>query len=397
MAPAPGPQMLARGVLVIRWALLVWMTVLAVSGAPGLPPVALRVATVLVAVGWTVVLTVRLPGWSLPLLGIDLLVAVAVAVIGIRYPSFSTVYPAMAALQWGTARGVVGGVAAGVVIGAALIAARLWTGLLPAATGVAGAVRMAADPVNVVLAGGGFGFVATLLRRSADDLRAAQAAEVRARENAARLTERESLGRQIHDSVLQALALVHKRGRELAEHERVPGPDVARLADLAAAQERALRALILRPPEPPLGDDGARSLRAALEAAAAQVAGDLDVQVTAVGQTMLPAAHVRELRAAVEQALRNVVEHADAAHAWVFVDADDAEVAVTIRDDGRGFVFDEQRLRAAGKYGLLRSIRGRVTELGGTTRIEAMPGRGTELELRVPRPVDSRPRAQEQR
>ena len=396
MAPAPGPQMLARGVLVIRWALLVWMTVLAVSGAPQLPPVALRVTTLLVVVAWTVVVTARLPGWSPPLLLGDLLVAVAVAVIGIRYPAFATVYPAMAALQWGTARGVAGGVAAGAVVGTALVLTRLWTGFMPEVTGVARVVRTAADTVNVVLAGGGFGFVATLLRRSADDLRAAQAAEVRARENAARLTERESLGRQIHDSVLQALALVHKRGRELAERERVPGPDVARLADLAAAQERTLRALILRPPGEASGDNGASSLRAALETAAAQVAGEIDVQVTAVGETMLPAAHVRELRAAVEQALHNAVEHANAAHVWVFVDSDDAEVAVTIRDDGRGFVFDEQRLRDAGKYGLLRSIRGRVTELGGTTRIDAAPGRGTELELRVPRPADVRPRAQEQ-
>src|ERR687891_1913312 len=113
MAPASGPQMLARGVLVIRWALLVWMTVLAVSGAPQLPPVALRVTTLLVVVAWTVVVTARLPGWSPPLLLGDLLVAVAVAVIGIRYPAFATVYPAMAALQWGTARGVSGGVAAG--------------------------------------------------------------------------------------------------------------------------------------------------------------------------------------------------------------------------------------------------------------------------------------------
>src|ERR687891_1729554 len=95
MAPASGPQMLARGVLVIRWALLVWMTVLAVSGAPQLPPVALRVATVLVAVAWTVVLTARLPGWSLPLLVGDLLVAVAGGGIWLRYPAVATAYPAV--------------------------------------------------------------------------------------------------------------------------------------------------------------------------------------------------------------------------------------------------------------------------------------------------------------
>jgi signal transduction histidine kinase len=384
--PASVAQTLARGVLVVRWALLLWMIVLALSGAARLPPLALRVAVVLLAIAWTLVLTTRHPAASLPLLLGDLVVAVTVAVTGIRYPSFATVYPAMAALQWGAARGVGGGVLAAAVVGAAMIVARLSTGLLPEAAGVGRMVRTAADAVNLVLAGGGLGFVATLLRRSASDLRAAQAAEVRARERAARLTERESLGRQIHDSVLQVLALVHKRGRELAERDQVPGPEVARLAELAAAQERTLRALILRPPDEVPGDNGSVSLRAALEAASAQVSGDLDVQVTAIGETKLPAQLVRELRAAVEQALHNVVEHAGAHHAWIFVDEDDSQVVVTIRDDGRGFVYDERRLRDAGKYGLLRSIRGRVTELGGTAHIDTAPGRGTEVELRVPRP-----------
>jgi signal transduction histidine kinase len=276
-------------------------------------------------------------------------------------------------------------VVAGFVVAAVLVAARLVTGALAELRGVAPVVRMATDAVNLVLAGGGFGFVATLLRRSAAELQAAQAAQVRSRERAARLTERERLGRQIHDSVLQVLALVHKRAREMADRDHVPAPDVARLADLAAAQERTLRALILRSPEEPVRADGSLSLRAELEAASAQVAGDLDVQVTAVGEAMLPAAHVGELRAAVEQALHNVVHHSGAAHAWVFVDDDDTDVVITVRDDGRGFVYDEEQLRAAGKYGLLRSIRGRVTELGGTTRIDTEPGRGTELELRVPR------------
>lgn len=388
-APASGPQMLATGVLAIRWALVAWMVVLASSAVPDLPPIGLRFAVIALAGGLAVAHTVRRPAWSPPLLAADLAVTLVVAVTGIAYRGFTTVYPVLTALQWGAALGTGGGLVAGGVIGLVLIAARLWTGTLPDATGLGLTVRTAADAVNMVLAGGGLGYVATLLRRSADDLRAAQDAEVAARERAARLTERESLGRQIHDSVLQVLTLVHKRGRELAQHEQVPGPQVAGLADLAGAQERALRALILRPPEEPSGsgDDQATSLRAALEAAVAQMTGELDVQVAAVGESLLPAAHVRQVRAAVEQALRNVVQHAQATHAWVFVDDEDDAVVVTVRDDGRGFVYDEQRLRTDGKYGLLRSIGGRVRELGGTARVATAPGKGTEVELRVPHPT----------
>jgi signal transduction histidine kinase len=382
-APAFGPQMLATGVLVIRWALVAWMIVLSLSGAPGLPPAPLRAGTVALAAGVTLAHTLRRPAWSAPLLLADLAVTLVVAVTGIRYVSFATVYPVTTALHWGAARGVGGGLIAGGAVSAALISARLWTGLLPDARGPALLVRTAADLVNLALAGGGLGYVATLLRRSAGELHEAQAAEVAARERAARLTERESLGRQIHDSVLQVLTLVHKRGRELAEREQVPGPEVARLAELAAAQERTLRSLILRPPDELAA--ATVSLRVALESAAEQIDGSLDVQVTAVGESLLPAWQVQQVCAAVEQALQNVVQHAEARHAWVFIDDEDNEVVVTIRDDGRGFVYDEAQLRANGKYGLLRSIRGRVSELGGTTRIDSAPGRGTELELRLPR------------
>lgn len=386
MRPATGPQMLATGVLVIRWALIGWMVVLALSRAPDLPPVGLRVAVIALATGVAALHSARRPAWSPPLLLVDLAVTLVVAVVGIRFRSFATVYPAMTALQWGAALGLAGGLTAGGIVGLALIMARLWTGTLPQATGLGLTVRTAADAVNMVLAGGGVGYVATLLRRSAHDLRTAQDAEVRARERAARLTERESLGRQIHDSVLQVLTLVHKRGRELAQHAQVPGAEVSKLAELAAAQERTLRSLILRPPDEAQADRSTVSLRTALEVAAERFAGNVDVQVTAVGKSPLPAAHVEQIKAAVEQALHNVVQHAHASHAWVFVDDEDDMVAVTVRDDGHGFVYDEEQLRADGKYGLLRSICGRITELGGTTRIATAPGHGTELEMRVPRP-----------
>jgi signal transduction histidine kinase len=96
---------------------------------------------------------------------------------------------------------------------------------------------------------------------------------------------------------------------------------------------------------------------------------------------------VGEIGAAVEQALHNVVRHAQAEHAWVFAEVEGGDVVVNVRDDGSGFVFDEAALRSAHKYGLLGSIRGRIEDLDGRLRIDTAPGRGTELELRVPAPT----------
>jgi signal transduction histidine kinase len=143
---------------------------------------------------------------------------------------------------------VAGGVAAGLALGVFLAAGQLANGINLAAEEPVVLLDLAGGMLNFALAGGAVGLVARLLERSAGQLRQATEETIRARERAARLAERESLARQIHDSVLQALALVHKRGRELAAGGPVPPDEVAGLAEMAAGQERALRTLILRDP-----------------------------------------------------------------------------------------------------------------------------------------------------
>lgn len=385
---ATGVAALARGVLAIRWAVLAWMLVVvanaAVSGrGAGLVAAIAAVTTVAVWVAW---LTLAGPPRTTGVLLADLAVAGALVIVGARHPWFATVYPVTAALAWGAARGVGGGLVAGGALGLVSFVAGLTIPDQPVSAQLVPSLR---DPVNFLLAGGGLGFVATLLDRSAAQVRAAQVEQVLATERAARATERESLGRQIHDSVLQTLALVHKRGRELAEHPQVDGAEVGTLAELAAAQERTLRAMILRQPDDGPPDDARTALRDRLESAADAVAADVDPAVTVVGDIRLPAPHVRELGAAVEQALSNVVRHAAATRAWVFAEIADDHVVVSVRDDGQGFTYDPDALRATGKFGLLRSIQGRAEDLGGSVRIESAPGRGTELELRVPLPTES--------
>ena len=156
------------------------------------------------------------------------------------------------------------------------------------------------------------------------------------------------------------------------------------LAEMAAGQEQALRALILRDPAADETPAGAGSLRGALEALAG-AERSLPVTVGATGALWLPAGHVEELAAAVRQALDNVVEHARASRVALFAEEGGGAVVLTVRDDGRGFDYDERRLLAEGKIGLAKSVKGRVEQLGGGMRVTSRPGAGTEIELRVPR------------
>jgi signal transduction histidine kinase len=391
---------LSLGILAFRWVSLGWMVVLALTAGELRRP-ALAVGAIGGLVGWTGWLTVARPRPTWPVLWADLGLAVAVNVIaGLVMPAasvgerpyFAFGYPMAAAVTWGAARGVGGGVAAGLVLGASLVVGQLVNGIDLAGGRPVVLLDLAGGTLNFVLAGGAVGLVASLLERSASQLRRATEETIRARERAARLAERESLARQIHDSVLQALALVHKRGRELAAGGPVPPDQVAGLAEMAGGQERALRSLILRDPdEEEETPAGAASLRAALEALAG-AERSLPVTVGATGALWLPARHVEELAAATRQALDNVVEHAGATRVALFAEEDEGAVVLTVRDDGRGFVYDERRLLAEGKIGLAKSVKGRVEQLGGTMVVTSRPGAGTEVELRVPTGKDERDR-----
>ncbi len=185
--------------------------------------------------------------------------------------------------------------------------------------------------------------------------------------------ERERLARGIHDSVLQVLALVQRRGAEA-------GGEAAELGRLAGQQEAALRTLLVA---------GTRAGRG--PAAATGAPGD-DVDLRALvlpsqaeGVVVsVPAQPVRlemgaaeELASAVRAALDNVRRHGgERARAWVLVEDEPGLVTVTIRDDGPGIPAGRlAAAAAAGRLGVSQSICGRLRDLGGSADIRSSPAR----------------------
>jgi two-component system, NarL family, sensor kinase len=85
-----------------------------------------------------------------------------------------------------------------------------------------------------------------------------------------------------------------------------------------------------------------------------------------------------------QQALANVVDHAEARHAEVAIECCGDDVVLRVVDDGSGF--DQDHVRVLGDvshFGLI-AMRERVEALGGRFRIRTAPGRGTVVEARVP-------------
>ncbi|MEV5280184.1 DUF5931 domain-containing protein [Streptomyces sp. NPDC052811] len=227
--------------------------------------------------------------------------------------------------------------------------------------------------------------------------RASEATLARALEIEAATRERERLARGIHDSVLQVLAMVQRRGSAL-------GGEAAELGRMAGEQEVALRTLVSSGLVPPrrASEDAANGavVRAVevddepdggagtdLRLLLAPHAGSRVSFAEPGAAVLLPAPAARELAAAVSAALDNVRRHAgESAQAWILVEDWGDEVVVTVRDDGPGI--PAGRLETAegeGRMGVALSIRGRLRDLGGTAELISVPGQGTEVELKVPR------------
>lgn len=305
---------------------------------------------------------------------------------------------------------------AGAVLGFAIKGGWRWGAVASAVVGAANIVERGAFAQNTVhnvllvwVASVAIGYVVEVARASERTLARALQIEAATR-------ERERLARDIHDSVLQVLAMVQRRGVAI-------GGEAAELGRLAGEQEVALRTLITSGPggldtRRPAGAEGAGpAVAGPLATAPAGTAGhypgahpdrhrddrpgepcDLRtllaphagarVSLAEPGApVLLPAHAAAELAGAVSAALDNVRQHAGAgAQAWILIEDEGDAVIVTVRDDGPGI--PEGRLADAereGRLGVAQSIRGRLRDLGGSAELVSVPGQGTEVELTVPR------------
>ncbi len=84
-------------------------------------------------------------------------------------------------------------------------------------------------------------------------------------------------------------------------------------------------------------------------------------------------------------AVANVAEHSGAGRVEITLSYLGDAVALDVVDDGRGFDSAGVRPAEGRGYGLA-SIRGRITELGGTMSVESAPGEGTAVAVTVPTP-----------
>jgi signal transduction histidine kinase len=194
--------------------------------------------------------------------------------------------------------------------------------------------------------------------------------------------ERQRLARELHDETGQALTsiLLGLRAIEEADDLDEIRRSILSLRELVVETLQDVRRLAVELRPKALDDFG---LLPALERLAETYREHtaLDVQVeAALGAERLPAEIETALYRIIQEALTNVVKHAQARTVSVVLTKKGDAVAAVIEDDGRGF---DQARASDGGLGLV-GMRERIALLNGRVAVESSEGRGTTVAVEVP-------------
>ena len=209
-------------------------------------------------------------------------------------------------------------------------------------------------------------------------------------QQAAALEERSRLARDLHDAVTQTLfsaSLIAEVVPAVWESDQLEGKQLLQeLRQLTRGALAEMRTLLLELRPAALVDTRLDELLQQLGEAVTGRSG-LPVMVTMEGECDLPPdVHVAFYRIA-QEALNNVVKHADASEVSVTLRSSTLPegkerrtqqvVELLVKDDGRGFDPDYSQPDRLG----LGIIRERAESIGATVEIRSEPGSGTEVEV----------------
>lgn len=210
--------------------------------------------------------------------------------------------------------------------------------------------------------------------------------------------ERRRISRELHDQVGQTVTGLALGLKALEASLEADGP---------VARDRACRVGWLRSLAAEIGRDihrAAADLRPAalddlgIDKALEALASDwgdrygvhVDVQTVGEQGARLPPEVEIVVYRVVQEALTNVLKHAEARGVSVVLDHAATQFRVIVEDDGKGFdahVLDRTK-RATSRFGL-SGMRERLARIGGTMMIESTPGAGTSVFIQIPLAVAS--------
>ncbi len=203
-----------------------------------------------------------------------------------------------------------------------------------------------------------------------------------ARALAAQEQERKHLARELHDETAQALTSILLGLKPLERSAATPDDRaaVATLRELVVSTLQGVRRLAVELRPSALDDFGLETAADRLVSTFRESTGlRVDLE-TRLGEVRLPTEIETILYRIVQEALANVVKHAEASQVSIVLTQSEHAVTAVIEDDGRGFDPNATGDDALGLVGMQE----RIALVGGRLRIESSQGAGTTIAAEVP-------------
>jgi two-component system sensor histidine kinase UhpB len=206
---------------------------------------------------------------------------------------------------------------------------------------------------------------------------------------AAQEEERLRLARELHDDTIQAVIALKQRV-QIAQKSLKDQASLRILNELENLAERTVEDLrrMTRALRPIYLED--LGLVTALEMLVRETRENsaLDIHFQKSGEEQrLPGEVELALYRIAQEALSNVMRHAQAKHASLLIAFEDDEIKLEVRDDGIGFQTPKSPTDFApsGHFGLL-GMRERADLIGSRLEVQSEPGQGTRLAVRLKKP-----------
>lgn len=197
--------------------------------------------------------------------------------------------------------------------------------------------------------------------------------------------ERKRIARELHDEVGQALtALTLGLGsieKSLPENLQEARQNLTALREMASRELDEVRRLVTNLRPDILDDMGlVAAIQWYLDTSLSKAGVKSWVESEGV-HNRLPAPVETALFRIIQEAITNIVKHAQASITRVKLEGSASRVKVLIEDNGKGF--DLQEVQQGRHFGLL-GMAERAELLGGTFNIWSQPGEGTRIEITIP-------------
>lgn len=200
---------------------------------------------------------------------------------------------------------------------------------------------------------------------------------------AATMEERQRLARDLHDVVSQqlfALSMMSSASLRLFDQD----PEKARkqleqISEIAGKAQGEMRALLLHlRPVQLSGESLCEGIVKLIQELKRKTSLTFEASIDEIEN--LSNAVEEHIFRIVQEALSNILRHADATKVKLLLTEDSGYIQLYIGDNGKGFDIYEERMASYG----LKTMRERCEQIGGTYNIRSKTQEGTYIEIRIP-------------